>query len=430
MTVGPEHDAPRPAHGNGFSDAVTVAFGDPGAELYGVARLGLAEGGASGLAIVFHHGEPVAVSAEGGVEVSSPSSWDEVSAAGLDTATVDPLRAWRLQYAGDDAAFDLELEATGAVAELDPEHDVARAGGMAGYEQPVRVRGSASVRGERIEIGGLGQRHPMIPPEVPDFSFHAPLLVPFARRTKLGGELPMRSKGQEARRLLAPEPPQNFANGAGQIVVPQGREQPAEVLKRVLVRLEKRLLRRARIRAVEGRPTRHAPHTEHLQRDLLVAQDRDRFVPIDLGLLAPGVRLRHADQLAAQALCAFPVAHILAHRRRRDRCVRPLATQPIVDAARRVPLLPWRQAVGRQNRIDEVLHRRQRRLRPRRVGARRRHRIGQRLAHHPPMHAQLAGHSFNRPDPELILPSNLCEQLHAGSPVQPTLLDPAGIETG
>ena len=158
MTVGPEHDAPRPAHGNGFSDAVTVAFGDPGAELYGVARLGLAEGGASGLAILFWRGEPVAVSAEGGVEVSAPSSWDEVSAAGLDTTTIEPLRAWRLQYAGDDAAFDLELEATGTVAELDPEHDVARAGGMAGYEQPVRVTGSASVGDTRAEIDGLGQR--------------------------------------------------------------------------------------------------------------------------------------------------------------------------------------------------------------------------------------------------------------------------------
>ena len=120
MTVGPEHDAPRPAHGNGFSDAVTVAFGDPAAELYGVARLGLAEGGASGLAILFSRGEPVAVSAEGGVEVSAPSSWDEVSAAGLDTTTVEPLRAWRLQYAGDDAAFDLELEATGAAGRARP----------------------------------------------------------------------------------------------------------------------------------------------------------------------------------------------------------------------------------------------------------------------------------------------------------------------
>jgi hypothetical protein len=158
VTVDPEHEAPRPAQGNGFSDAVTVAFGDPAAELYGVARLGLADGGASGLAILFLRGEPVAVSAEGGVEASSPSSWDEVSAAGLDTSTVAPLRAWRLQYAGDDAAFDLELEATGALAELDPDHDVALTGGMAGYEQPVRVRGSATVGGARIEVDGLGQR--------------------------------------------------------------------------------------------------------------------------------------------------------------------------------------------------------------------------------------------------------------------------------
>ena len=158
MTVAPQDDAPRPARGNGFSDAVTVAFGDPGAELYGVARLGLAEGGASGLAILFSRGAPVAVSAEGGVEVSGPSSWDEVSAAGLDSTTIEPLRAWRLQYAGDDAAFDLELEATGPLAELDPEHDVARVGGMAGYEQPLRVTGSATVGDTRIAIDGLGQR--------------------------------------------------------------------------------------------------------------------------------------------------------------------------------------------------------------------------------------------------------------------------------
>ena len=159
MSVGPEQDAPRPAQGDGFSDAVTVAFADGAAELYGVARLGLSAGAASGLAILFRGGEPVVVSAEGGVELSSPpSSWDEVSAAGLDLTTVEPLRAWRLQFAGDEAAFDLELEAIGAVAELDSGHDVARAGGIAGYEQPVRVRGSATVGDERIAIDGLGQR--------------------------------------------------------------------------------------------------------------------------------------------------------------------------------------------------------------------------------------------------------------------------------
>jgi hypothetical protein len=158
MTIGPEHEAPRTDGGGDFSDAVTVAFGAPGAELYGVARLGLAEGAASGLALLFWRGEPVAVSAEGGVEVSSPSSWDAVSAAGLDTSVVEPLRAWRLHYAGDEASFDLELAATGPLAELDASDPVARLGGMEGYEQLVRVNGSATVGATRLSVDGLGQR--------------------------------------------------------------------------------------------------------------------------------------------------------------------------------------------------------------------------------------------------------------------------------
>jgi hypothetical protein len=157
VTFGPEHEAPR-TDGGGFSDAVTVAFGDPAAELYGVARLGLAEGAASGLALLFWRGEPVAVSAEGGVEIDAPSSWDEVSAAGLDTSVVEPLRSWRLQFAGDDASLDLELEATGPVAEVDASHPVARLGGMAGYEQPVRVCGGAVIGSDRLSVDGLGQR--------------------------------------------------------------------------------------------------------------------------------------------------------------------------------------------------------------------------------------------------------------------------------
>lgn len=158
MTVAPADDAPRPPAGEGFSDAVTIAFGDERADLYGIARLGLAEGGASGLAILFHRGEPVAVRAEGGVPADAPSAWDDVSAAGLDMEAVEPLRAWRLHLAGDDATLDLELGAVGAIAELDREAPLARLGGMAGFEQAVRVTGSASVRGQRIAVDALGQR--------------------------------------------------------------------------------------------------------------------------------------------------------------------------------------------------------------------------------------------------------------------------------
>jgi hypothetical protein len=158
VTIGPADEAPRPGAGDGFSDAVTVAFGDPAAELYGVARLGLADGGASGLALLFWRGEPVAVKAEGGLEVDGPSSWDEVSAAGIDTSVVEPLRSWRLQFAGDDASFDLDLAATGALSELPADHPVARVGGMTGYEQPVRVTGRATLGDARVTVDGLGQR--------------------------------------------------------------------------------------------------------------------------------------------------------------------------------------------------------------------------------------------------------------------------------
>jgi hypothetical protein len=158
VTVTAADDAPRPPAGDGFSDAVTIAFGDERAELYGVARLGLAEGGASGLAILFHRGEPVAVRAEGEVAADAPRTWDDVAAAGLDTEVVEPLRAWRLSYAADDATLDLELAAVGAIAELDPASPLAELGGMAGFEQAVRVTGAATVGGQRIAVDGLGQR--------------------------------------------------------------------------------------------------------------------------------------------------------------------------------------------------------------------------------------------------------------------------------
>jgi hypothetical protein len=158
VTVRPEDDAPRPRTGDGFSDAVTVAFGDERADLYGVMRLGLADTGASGLAIIFHGGEPVAVHAEAGVEVDAPAAWDDVSAGGIDTEVVEPLRAWRLQYAADGASLDLDLRAVGAIAALDPEHPAARAGGMTGFEQAAHVTGTATVGGRRLAVDALGQR--------------------------------------------------------------------------------------------------------------------------------------------------------------------------------------------------------------------------------------------------------------------------------
>jgi hypothetical protein len=159
VSVTPDLEAPRAARSDSFTDAVTISFGDLAAGVYGTARLGLAGGTqVSGLVLLFAGGDLVTVAAEGGVAAADASSWEGVSAAGLDLATVEPLRAWRASFAGEDAAFDLELEAAGTACALDERDPVARAGGMLGFEQPVRVRGEADLGGRRLRLDGLGQR--------------------------------------------------------------------------------------------------------------------------------------------------------------------------------------------------------------------------------------------------------------------------------
>ena len=159
MTVTPHLDAPQAPRGDGFTDALTVAFADEHNGVYGTVRLGLAGGtSASGLVVLFRGGDIAAVAAEGGVAVDDGSAWENVQAAGIDIETIEPMRAWRLAFAGQDASLDLELEACGPACALGDDDPVARLGGMLGFEQPVRVRGSAHVGGERLTIDGLGQR--------------------------------------------------------------------------------------------------------------------------------------------------------------------------------------------------------------------------------------------------------------------------------
>ena len=164
MTVTVQDEAPRPAAGPAFSDAVTFAFGDPAADVFGIARVGLSPGpdGApqgSGLGILFSGREPIAVRAAGGITPSG-DGWDGVEAAGVRTSVVEPLRRWTVAFVSEDgtAGVDLEVTALTGAVELDPEDPVAAAGGMTGYEQLCRVRGTARVRGGDRRIDCLGQR--------------------------------------------------------------------------------------------------------------------------------------------------------------------------------------------------------------------------------------------------------------------------------
>lgn len=152
MTVTPDLESPRPAAGEGFADAVTFAFGDPGAGVFGLARSGVADATASGLALLFSGAETAAVRAEGGVAVADARDWSAIRAGGVTTTVVEPLRRWTVRFdGGEDGAFELDFEALGAPAEIG-------GGGMSGYEQLCRVRGRARVGDRSVAIDCLGQR--------------------------------------------------------------------------------------------------------------------------------------------------------------------------------------------------------------------------------------------------------------------------------
>jgi len=150
-----------PATGAGFADSVTVAFGDPAAELYAVARLGVVPGTEprlSALAVLCSGGRPVGAVAQGQIAVDAPD-WAALEGAGLRMEVVEPLSAWRVAFAAADAAFDVRVSALTAPIELDPSSPAAVAGGThGGYDQLCRVQGTATVGGDERAIGGLGQR--------------------------------------------------------------------------------------------------------------------------------------------------------------------------------------------------------------------------------------------------------------------------------
>jgi hypothetical protein len=139
-----------------FRDAVTFAFGDPTAKVYGLARLSHGSDGPTGLAVLYAGSEPVAASAAAGT--ATADAWDAVEAAGVSVEVQRPLEAWRVRFDGDGGAFDLRFEACSAPAELGEDAEVARAGGMRGYDQLCRVTGSATAGARTHQLRCLGQR--------------------------------------------------------------------------------------------------------------------------------------------------------------------------------------------------------------------------------------------------------------------------------
>ena len=162
--IGTAHERELPPTGPGFTDAVTFAFGDAEARLFGLARLGLAvsadgsERAGSALAVLFSGREPVAAVARGGLPVPDGGGWEALALGGLLATVEEPLQRWTVALDGGEHGFELRFEALGPPGELPADGPVALAGGMAGYEQACVVSGVVRVAGRDHTVDCGGQR--------------------------------------------------------------------------------------------------------------------------------------------------------------------------------------------------------------------------------------------------------------------------------
>ena len=142
-------EAPRPGSKPGDTDAVTFSWADAESGLYGLARVATGitpddASSASALAIAFAGREPLGAIAESG----------PTAPAELEATTEEPLERWTLKGSGE-LEFDLTFEALTPPAEYGGgRKGLAKTGGMEGYEQLCRVRGTMAGKG----VDGVGQR--------------------------------------------------------------------------------------------------------------------------------------------------------------------------------------------------------------------------------------------------------------------------------
>ncbi|HET6551502.1 MAG TPA: hypothetical protein VFG79_23750 [Solirubrobacter sp.] len=146
-------EAPRELRKPGDTDAITFSWADPGAGLYGLARVagGAGADGAeteSALAVAFAGREPLGAIAE-----SSGGTGPVSVVASVET----PLERWSVRARGE-VEFALTFEALSPPAEYGGRAGIVKAGGMEGYEQLCRVRGRVRAEGRERPVRGLGQR--------------------------------------------------------------------------------------------------------------------------------------------------------------------------------------------------------------------------------------------------------------------------------
>ena len=144
-------EAPRELKKPGDTDAVTFSWADAETGSYGLARVATGigpagDGSARALAVAFAGRAPIGAIAEAGA--TAPPE--------LTALIEEPLTRWTLTADSAELVFDLTFEALSPPAEYGGgRKSLAKAGGMEGYEQLCRVRGTV---GETKLKGALGQR--------------------------------------------------------------------------------------------------------------------------------------------------------------------------------------------------------------------------------------------------------------------------------
>jgi hypothetical protein len=153
----PADEAPRDPVADG-TDAITFAFGDPDAGVFGMARAGLTADGASGLAVLFDGDVPVTARAEGGA-APAERRWEDIDIAGVRTTVLEPLQAWTVSFDdGEGRGFDLEVRAASHPGDVPEDAPAARAGGMAGYDHLCAVGGEVRTGARTVRVACTGQR--------------------------------------------------------------------------------------------------------------------------------------------------------------------------------------------------------------------------------------------------------------------------------
>jgi hypothetical protein len=117
--------------------------------------------------------------------------------------------------------------------------------------------------------------------------------------------------------------------------------------------------------------------------------------------------------------------HVLADCSFSYLALRHFLADPRPDPMCCVPLLTGRFLITLKNLIDKRNRRLQLPVRPTHPFSRLRQRAGNRIPDHSTMYLQLSGHAGDRAHSKLILPTDLFEYLHLGSPIQRT--SPSGL---